>query len=150
MLGDYVVHFPVTDFATSLLFVAALVEIGRILFHRPGWSATVDILLVGGFLGALASVGSGLWLVASSDHAHDNLLSTHHVFAYGALSAATLSVVARLLQRRSSKLAVLKTAALVVAAGLVSVAGYYGGKMSHADKSHERDDHRMTARGDHR
>lgn len=131
MLDDYILHYPLTDFAVSLLAVAALIELGRLAFKRAAWSTAVDLLLVGGFIGALVAVGSGLWLVSEQAHAHDDLLSVHHWFAYGTLAAASTSVVAQLLQKRSPVFAGVKTVTLVIAATLVSAAGFYGGKMAH-------------------
>ncbi len=131
MLGDYILHYPLTDFAVSLLAIAALIEIGRLVLKRAAWSTAVDLLLVGGFIGALVAVGSGLWLVSEQAHAHDDLLSVHHWFAYSTLAAASASVVARLLQKRSPVFAGVKTVTLVIAAALVSGAGFYGGKMAH-------------------
>lgn len=55
----------------------------------------------------------------------------HHWFAYGTLAAAFANVVARLLQKRSPVFAGVKTVTLVISAGLVSGAGFYGGKMAH-------------------
>lgn len=131
MLGDYILHFPLTDFAVSLLAIAALIDVARLVLKRAGWITAVDILLVGGFLGALAAVGSGLWLVSSQAHARDELLSMHHWFAYGTLAAASASILCRLLEKRAPVFAVLKTGTLVLAALLVSGAGFYGGKMAH-------------------
>lgn len=131
MLGDYILHYPLTDFAVSLLAVAALIEIGRLVLERAAWSTAVDMLMVTGFIGALVAVGSGLWLVSEQAHAHDDLLSVHHWFAYGTLAAASASVLARLLQKRTPAFARVKTVTLVVAAVLVSGAGFYGGKMAH-------------------
>ncbi len=131
MLGDYILHFPLTDFAVSLLAIAALIDVGRLVLKRAAWSTAVDILLVAGFLGALAAVGSGLWLVSSQAHAHDELLSMHHWFAYGTLAAASASVLSRLLEKRWAVFGALKTGTLVLAALLVSAAGFYGGKMAH-------------------
>lgn len=131
MLGDYILHFPLTDFAVSLLAVAALIDVARLVLKRGAWTTTVDLLLVAGFLGALAAVGSGLWLVSAQVHIHDDLLSVHHWFAYGTLAAASASVIARLLQKRSPAFAAIKTTALVLSALLVSGAGFYGGRMAH-------------------
>lgn len=131
MLGDYILHFPLTDFAVSLLAIAALIDMARLVLKRPAWTTTVDLLLVAGFLGALAAVGSGLWLVSSQVHGHDDLLSMHHWFAYGTLAAASASVIARLLQKRSAIFGTIKTVTLALAALLVSGAGFYGGKMAH-------------------
>lgn len=131
MLGDYVLHFPLTDFAVSLLAIAALIEVARVVLKRPAWAVAVDVLLVSGFLGALAAVGSGLWLVSTELHVHDDLLSIHHRFAYGTLATASASMIARLLQKRSPVLGAIKTVTLLVSALLVSGAGFYGGKMAH-------------------
>lgn len=131
MIGDYILHFPLTDFAVSLLALAALIDVGRLVLKRAAWATTVDLLLAAGFLGALAAVGSGLWLISSQGHAHDDLLSIHHWFAYGTLAAASASVIARLLQKRSAVFGPIKSMMLVVAALLVSGAGFYGGKMAH-------------------
>lgn len=131
MLGDYILHFPLTDFAVSLLAVAALIEVARLVVKRPAWAATVDVLLVTGFLGALAAVGSGLWLVSTELHVHDDLLSIHHWFAYGTLAAASASMIARLLQKRSPVFGAIKTVTLLLSALLVSGAAFYGGKMAH-------------------
>lgn len=131
MIGDYVLHFPLTDFAVSLLVLAAVLDVAQRVLSRPSWRVAVDVLLVTGFIGALVSVGSGLWLLAGSDHPHDATLSLHHWFAYGALAAASAAVTARLLERRSRVFGVVRTSTLVIAAGLVSGAGFYGGKMAH-------------------
>lgn len=131
MLGDYVLHFPLTDFAVSLVVVAAVLDIAWRVLRRPRWEIAVDLSLALGLAGALAAVGSGLWLVASTDAGHSDQLSLHHWFAYSALAMTALAGVARLLRRRSPKMHVLQTAALVVAAALVSAAGYYGGAMAH-------------------
>ncbi len=143
MIGDYILHFPLTDFAVSLLVIAALIDVGGRLLGRATWTVAVDVLLATGFTGALAAVGSGLWLLAGSDHPHDLTLSRHHWFAYGALAAASAAVVARLLQRRWPSFAAARTAMLVIAAGLVSGAGFYGGKMAHpaagGDHGHDAD-----------
>lgn len=135
MLGNYILHFPLTDFAVSLLAVAALVDIAARLLARTQWESAVDWLLFTGFAGTAAAVGSGLWLVSASGHPHDDTLSLHHKFAYGTLATATIAVAARLLQRRITKLAWLRTVALAVSALLVSCAGYVGGKMSHGTSS---------------
>lgn len=132
MLGDYVLHYPLTDFAVSLLTVAALVDLASRLLARPQWNIAVDWLLLTGFAGALAAVGSGMWLVAVQHHPHDDTLSLHHWFAYGTLATATVAVAARLFQRRVPKLSLLRTAALLISALLVSCAGFVGGKMAHA------------------
>ncbi len=131
MLGDYVLHFPLTDFAVSLLAVAALLDVGRLVLKRATWTTAVDLLLAFGFLGALGAVGSGLWLVSVQGHGHDELLSMHHWFAYGTLAAASASVLSRLLQNRIPAFAYIKTLSLVIAAVLVTGAGFYGGKMAH-------------------
>lgn len=131
MLGNYVLHFPLTDFAVSLLAVAALVDIAARVLARPQWASAIDWLLFSGFAGAASAVGSGWWLVSSYGHPHDDTLSLHHYFAYGALGASTVAVAARLLQARSPKLGWLRTIALALAALLVSGAGFVGGKMSH-------------------
>lgn len=131
MLGDYVVHFPLTDFAVSLLVVAAILEIVRLVLNRGSLSVPVDLLLYLGTLGAVAAVASGWWLVAATDHGHDELLSMHHMFAYGTLAAAIVAVVARHLRARSARFASVMTVALVVSALLASGAGFYGGKIAH-------------------
>ena len=141
MIGDYILHFPLTDFAVSLLALAALVDVGALVLGRPQWAVAVDWLLFAGFAGAVAAVGSGLWLVAAQNHPHDDLLTLHHYFAYGTLGAATVAVAARILQRRVPKLSWLRTSALAIAALLVSCAGFVGGKMSHGQSGgHSHDD----------
>lgn len=161
MLGDYVLHFPVTDFAVSLLAVAALIELGRIFLRRPQWATAVDILLLLGFGGAMASVLTGLWLTSAGSHPHTRALDIHHWFAYGTLGVSAVAVAARAFEARSGKLATVKTVALVISAALVSGAGFYGGKMAHGDEaghSHDGaampDDHATpgashTSTGDH-
>ena len=132
MIGNYALHYPLTDFAVSLLAVAALVDVlGRIL-DRPQWRIAVDWLLFTGFAGVLAAVGSGLWLVSAQRHEHGDALSVHHYFAYATLGVTSVAVVARSLQGRLPKLGFVRTIALVLAAFLVSCAGFVGGKMSHS------------------
>jgi uncharacterized membrane protein len=143
VVGNYVLHYPLTDFAVSLLALAALVDVTCRLFARPQWQIAVDCLLFAGFAGAVAAVGSGLWLVAVQPHSHGNTLSLHHYFAYGTLGAATVAVVARAFQGRIPKLGLLRTAALLIAALLVSCAGYVGGTMAHPPRgshTHTHDD----------
>ena len=131
MLGDYVLHYPITDFAVSLLAVAALIELGRIVLRRPSWAPAVDLLLYLGFGGAIAAVGTGLWLTSVEDHGHSRSLTIHHYFAYSTLGFATVAVIARALEARKGAFAKLKTGALLVSAALVSGAGFYGGSMAH-------------------
>lgn len=141
MIGDYVLHFPLTDFAVSLLALAALIDVASRVLGRPQWQVAVDWLLFAGFGGALAAVGSGLWLVDAAHHPHDDLLTLHHYFAYGTLAAATVAVGARLLQRRTPKLSWLRTIALIASTLLVSSAGFVGGKMAHGKTTgHSHDD----------
>ena len=118
MFGDYVLHYPTTDFAVSLLVVAALLDIGGRVWKRTAWEAAADVLLFLGFAGAIASVGSGLWLVAAGDHGHARELDLHHWFAYAATGVAALAVPLRTLQRRRPHLATVKTVALAVSAAL--------------------------------
>lgn len=131
MLGNHVLHYPLTDFAVSLLALAALVDVAGRVLRRPQWSIAVDWLLYTGFAGAVAAVGSGLWLVYVQNHPHDETLSLHHYFAYGTLATSAIAVAARLFQGRVPKLGLLRTAALVISAGLVSGAGFVGGTMAH-------------------
>jgi uncharacterized membrane protein len=143
VVGNYVFHYPLTDFAISLLALAALVDVTSRLLARPQWQIAVDWLLFAGFVGAMAAVGSGLWLVAVQPHSHGDTLSLHHYFAYGALGAATVAVVARTFQGRIPKLGLLRTTALLIAALLVSCAGYVGGTMAHPPRgshTHTHDD----------
>lgn len=144
MIGDYVLHYPVTDFAVSLIVVAAFVDLlGRAL-ERPNWKVAVDWLLFTGFAGGLAALGTGLWLVAAQDHANDDTLSLHRWFAYSTLCAAAIAVAARMFERRLPKLNLLRTAALAIAAGLVCCTGYVGGKMTHSARGghvHTHDEH---------
>lgn len=151
MLGDYILHFPLTDFAVSLLAVAALVDVATRVFARPHWTAAVDWMLFTGFVGVLAAVGSGLWLVTASAHPHDDTLSLHHWFAYSTLAVATIAVAARVLQQRIPKLAWLRTIALATAALLVSCTGFVGGKMSHgrvSGHSHDGMEHEPSGTSD--
>ena len=143
MLGDYVFHYPLTDFAVGLLAIAALLEGGRIVLKRPQWQTAIDLLLWLGFGGAVASVLSGLWLVSASGHGHTRELTLHHYFAYGTLGVAALGVVAHLGQRKQPRLAGVKTVALFASAALVSAAGYFGGAMAHP-KGHADDGHDMA------
>lgn len=131
MIGNYVLHHPLTDFAVGLLVIAALLEIGRLGLKRPQWQIAVDLLLFLGFGGAIVAVGSGLWLVAVQDHGDSKTLSNHHWFAYTTLGAAAVAVLAHFLARSRPKLAALKTGALLLSAATVSGAGFFGGTMAH-------------------
>lgn len=145
MIGDYVLHFPLTDFAIAPLVLAAFLEVARVVLNRSRWQRAIDILLATGFLGALLAVGSGWWLVVAEHHSHDAMLSMHHRFAYGTLAAAAVSIVARLLEPRSRVASLVRTLTLVLAAMLVSGAGYYGGKMAHGTGAdHEDHTHEAT------
>jgi len=131
MLGDYILHHPITDFPVALLVVAAIFQIACSVLKRPRWQVIADAMLVVGFLGSLAAVGTGLWLVAASDHGHSKALSIHHWFAYSALGVAALATLALWMSKRRPELAKVKIIALVISAGLVSAAGFFGGKMAH-------------------
>ena len=66
MLGDYVLHHPITDFPVALLVIAALFQITCLVLKRPQWQVIADATLVVGFVGSLAAVGTGLWLAGST------------------------------------------------------------------------------------
>ncbi len=136
MIGDYVLHFPITDFAVSLLVIAALIDVGRLALRRPQWIPAVDLLAFLGFGGAVAAVATGLWLTSAQDHGDSRILSIHHWLAYGTLGVSAVAVAARLLEARVRKLAAVKTTALLVAAALVSATGFFGGRMAHGDGEH--------------
>lgn len=131
MIGDYVLHHPLTDFAIALLVVAAMIELGRIGLHRPQWAIAVDLALLVGWAGAVVAVGSGLWLVAARGEEHAGVLAIHHWFAYVTLAVASLTGIARFLVSRGHGFAKLKTVGLFMSAVLVAVAGFFGGKMAH-------------------
>lgn len=126
MLGDYVFHYPITDFSVALLVIAALFQITCLVLKRPQWQVIADATLVVGFLGSLAAVGTGMWLVAVSDHGRSK-----DWFAYSGLGVAAIATLALAMSKRRPGLAKLKIIALVIAAGLVSTAGFFGGKMAH-------------------
>lgn len=142
MVGGYVLHYPITDFAVSLLVVAAFVDLlGRAL-ERPQWRIAVDWLLFTGFAGAVAALGTGLWLVSAHNHQSADTLSLHRWFAFSTVGAAAIAVAARLSDRRLPRLGMLRTAALAIAAGLVCCTGYVGGRMTHltrTDHAHTHD-----------
>ena len=51
-------HYPLTNFAVSLLAIAALIDLAARLLDRPQWNVAVDWLLFAGFAGAVARVDS--------------------------------------------------------------------------------------------
>jgi len=135
VVGNYAFHYPVTDFAVSLLVVAAFVDmLGRAL-ERPHWRVAVDWLLFTGFAGALAALGTGLWLDKDHGHSNADTLSLHRWFAFSTIGATTIAVSARILERRMPKLGAVRTTALAVAAGLVCCTGYVGGRMTHSGRN---------------
>lgn len=132
MVGQYALHYPITDFAVSLVVLAAFVDLlGRAL-ERPHWKVAVDWLLFTGFAGALAAMGTGLWLVADHHPSNEDRQSLHQWFAYTTVCATAIAVAARLFERRLPRLGALRTAALAIAAGLVCCIGYVGGRMTHS------------------
>lgn len=132
MLGQYVLHYPITDFAVSLVVLAAFVDLlGRAL-ERPHWKVAVDWLLMTGFAGGLAAMGTGLWLAVDHHPANEDTQSLHQWFAYSTVGATAIAVAARLFERRLPSLGALRTAALAIAAGLVCCTGYVGGRMTHS------------------
>lgn len=135
MIGHYVLHYPVTDFAVSLIVLAAFVDLLGRLLERPQWKIAVDWLLFTGFAAGVAALGTGLWLVSVHDHANPDTVSLHRWFAYSTVGAAAIAVAARVFQHRVPKLNFLRTAALAIAAGLVCCTGYVGGKMTHSSRS---------------
>ena len=126
VLGDYVLHHPITDFPVALLVIAAMFQVACFVLKRPQWQVIADATLVVGFVGSLAAVGTGVWLVAVSDHGRSKILSIHHWFAYSALGVAAVATLALALSKRRPELAKVKIVALVISAGLVSAAGFFG------------------------
>ncbi len=129
MVGYYVLHYPITDFAVSLIVVAAFIDLLGRLLERPHWRVAVDWLLFSGFASGLAAMGTGLWLASAHD---GDTVSLHRSFAFGTVCVTAVAVAARVFERRLPRLGVVRTAALAIAAGLVCCTGYVGGKMTHS------------------
>jgi uncharacterized membrane protein len=147
VVGHYALHYPITDFAVSLLVVAAFVDLlGRAL-ERPDWRIAVDWLLFTGFAGGVAAMCTGLWLATDHDHSNPDTLSLHRWFAYSTVCTAAIALAARIFERRLPKLSVMKTAALAIAAALVCCTGYVGGRMTHSSRGNHvhTHDHDSTA-----
>jgi uncharacterized membrane protein len=132
VFGQYVLHYPITDFAVSLVVLAAFIDLlGRGL-ERPQWQIAVDWLLFTGFAAGLAAMGTGLWLVTDHHPANEDTMWLHRSFAYSTVCATGIAVAARSFERRVPRLGALRTLALAIAAGLVCCTGYIGGRMTHA------------------
>jgi uncharacterized membrane protein/YHS domain-containing protein len=130
------VHFPI-----ALLIVAALVELFAALAGRGRTSATARALLTLGAMAALIAAGLG-WINAENESYTGGMAETLWLHRWLGVAAAALGVVTlglaagvRRLEARPGAVAAPAgwlagyRAALLVVAGLVGMAGHFGGTM---------------------
>lgn len=128
------VHGGVTHFPVALIIAAAVFDIGAHVFKRAEIqrdlraAAFWSIMLAA--LGACAAVLSGLFLTRGQTGGA-GLLLKHHLFVWLSFGLIIALAVWRLyIPRSESGVAhAIYLAALVAAAVLVAIAGYWGGEM---------------------
>jgi len=122
-------HFPI-----ALALVAAVCEAAAFLLvegtRRDGLRAAGFYSIVFAALGTVPAVASGLVMTKGETMGHD-LLLWHHVFVWPSFAAIVGLAVWRVLtgEKASRRAQAVYLLALLVTAGLISAAGYWGGEM---------------------
>lgn len=136
-----IVHFPIV-----LILIAALLQIGSLVYSRANWDYITLFLLTGGVLGAYLS-SSFFHPHAEGLTAHAQLiLERHELFAELALYSSGLALFLKLIDMLvfniannviyKSKKIILKiviTLILVSSAVSVSIAGHWGANLTHVE-----------------
>lgn len=128
---NYEFHYPLTDFPVAFLLAAAGFEMGAYLLKRPEWFRFARSLLWLGSAGAVLAIVSGLWLVHDHPDLESKALDRHHLFAYLSMAASTVAVILDQVAERYPKYRLFKSFFVITAAIMVSLAGFFGGKMAH-------------------
>lgn len=121
-----VVHFPI-----ALLLLAGVIEAYRLVVRKRGASPVAGTMLALGAIAAVAAAGMG-WVLKGSDEPSSTL--TWHQWV--GISAAAVAIVAAALApvaRRKPEITGLYRMWVFGVAILVSVAGHFGGEMTHGE-----------------
>ncbi|WP_153795939.1 DUF1549 domain-containing protein [Foetidibacter luteolus] len=126
-LHPLVVHFPV-----GLLFFAAILELFTLKNFRAKLRPGINVLVVAGAVSAVVSAVFGLLLARNGDYGKD-ILAIHQ---WTGIATALLGVLALVILRRAEKqnnssLVKAYRGVLFFTALGVSVAGHYGGSLTH-------------------
>jgi uncharacterized membrane protein len=127
-------HGASTHFPIALMLVSAFCDGASLLCRNAHWrrnlrsTATVTIVL--GALGSYAAVGTGLIMTRWQFWGHGTLLH-HHQFVWPAFALMVGLATWRMVKLRSTsqRPAVLYLVLMLLAAGLMSGAGYWGGEL---------------------
>jgi uncharacterized membrane protein len=125
-------HFPIALVMVSALFDTAglLVPDNPAKTRRAGLHSAGFYTIVLGALGAFGAVGSGLVMAKGQLLGHGNL-ARHHMFVWPGFGLLITLAVWRLVvrDRASARGFKIYLAGSVLAAVLISAAGYWGGEM---------------------
>jgi len=119
------VHFPIALFSTALI----LDILGRI-FRKENLHEAAVVMYVGAALFTPIVVWAGLW-EQQRLHLHHPVLDQHKLYAWGTMWLSLISLpVLWLVKKRSLKVFRIVFTSLLLCLGLlVTVTGYWGGKM---------------------
>ncbi len=132
MIGDVILHFPLTDVPVTLLIVGALIDLAGLILGRERPRMVASWMLVIGTTGAALAAGTGLWLATYPIYgSHADLLPIHRLLGLATLGAGITAVALTVVARRLPALLHVRLAALLLAAVLAAATGWYGGEMAH-------------------
>lgn len=124
-------HGAATHFPIALMLVSAFCDAAALVVREAEWRrglrATASITIVLGALGSYAAVWSGLVMTRGQVWGHAALLR-HHQFVWPAFALMTGLAVWRIAARGRAPTG-LYLVLMVLAAALVSGAGYWGGEL---------------------
>jgi len=125
------IHGALTHFPIALLMIAAALEVGAAAFLLPRWRAISFWMVAGAALSGVAALISGLVTADGMEGGGGPLMPTHRLAAYGAVAVAIIVTAARARERdrTAPRAAPALMAAVVIAASLVGLTGYLGGRM---------------------
>lgn len=137
MIADYVLHFPLTDFAIVLVIVGACFELAARFTSNELWDKIARAMLILGSAGIALTISSGLWLVSTTDHGghHGDALDTHRLLGLSAGVLVLLTLMFHLARNKVPAAIAGRTVAYVLAAALTAAAAFAGGQMAHGGQS---------------
>lgn len=127
-------HGAATHFPIALMLVSAFCDLAGALpadeTRRRALRAAAGVTLVLGALGSYGAVATGLVMAKGQVWGHGALLR-HHQFVWPAFALMTGLATWRIIVRRqpTTKAAALHLALMLLAAALMSGAGYWGGEL---------------------
>lgn len=126
------VHFPI-----ALLLLGAFLEVVAwwMKEERKHTLHTVSLmLLMFGWAGTLASVGTGLWMESEFNHPR---LDLHKTLGIACLVLASLTIICHAVRRRWPWMVGLRTGFYLATAILVALTGHHGGMMAHGEQKEQ-------------